>query len=70
MPETEEERKARETVNAGIANTKSSDMNRMMDGARSSQKKRDDNRKEKEERERREREVTGAIKVCNSDTDS
>lgn len=57
MPETEEERKAREAVNDRIADTKSSDMNRMMDAGRSSQKKRDDIKKEKEERERREREV-------------
>jgi hypothetical protein len=72
MPETEEERKAREAVNDRIADTTAKDMNRMMDAARSSQKKRDDNRKEKEERERKEREVcdTGVSRVCNSDTDS
>ena len=57
MPETEEERKAREAVNDRIADTQSNDMNRMIDAGRSSQKKRDDNRKEKEEREKREREV-------------
>jgi hypothetical protein len=56
MPETEEERKAREAVNDRIADTKSNDMNRMIDAGRSSQKKRDDNRKEKEERERKEKE--------------
>jgi hypothetical protein len=57
MPETEQERKAREAVTGRIADTKSSDMNRMMDAGRSSQKKRDDNKREKEEREKKEREV-------------
>ncbi|KAH8590402.1 hypothetical protein B0O99DRAFT_676005 [Bisporella sp. PMI_857] len=53
-PETEEECKAREAVNDSIADTKSSDMSRMMDAGRSSQKKRDDIKKE-EEREEGER---------------
>ncbi|KAI9055542.1 hypothetical protein LZ554_000489 [Drepanopeziza brunnea f. sp. 'monogermtubi'] len=56
MPETEKESKAREAVNDRIANTKTSDMNRMIDAGKSSQREREDTRKEKEERERRENE--------------
>jgi len=57
MPETEEERKAREAVNNSIINTPANDMRRVVDAGRSSQKKRDDlqSQREKRERERRER---------------
>ena len=57
MPETEKERKAREAINGRIADTRSSDMSRIMDAGRSSQKKRDEIKKEKKKRERREKEV-------------
>lgn len=57
MPETEEERRVREAVN-DLQTVKPSDMTGMMDAGRSSQKERDDMRKEKEERERKEREVS------------
>jgi hypothetical protein len=57
MPKTEKERKARKTVNNCIVNTKSSDINRIINVGRLSQKKRDKIKKKKEEKEKREREV-------------
>lgn len=57
MPETEKIRKAREAINGRIADTRSSDMSRIMDASRSSQKKGDEIKKEKKKREGGEKEV-------------
>jgi hypothetical protein len=55
MPKTKEEYKARKAVNNYIVDTKSNDINRIIDVGRLSQKKRDNNRKEKKKRERKEK---------------
>ncbi|KAL5323794.1 hypothetical protein ACEPPN_008336 [Leptodophora sp. 'Broadleaf-Isolate-01'] len=57
MPETEKIRKAREAINGRIADTRSSDMSRIMDASRSSQKKGDEIKKEKKKREGGEKEA-------------